>query len=218
MEPILLNAAIVAVIFYSAHQPERIVNTLPEWLQYGIVIIVILPAPPMIVGVVSCLLAVYHEQLLKEHQARAEQQQHEKTKQHEAKAQAEAAQKKREADAKAKAEREARQKAEAERAARQANAEREARERARARHDAHSQHHTRQQSSNKAADAETLPDTKFWWLHFDLKPEATVAEIKARYKQLVKQYHPDLSPTPNTDRLRTVIEAYGVAKRAKNFS
>ena len=46
---------------------------------------------------------------------------------------------------------------------------------------------------------------------FALPHHATPKDIKSRYFQLVKQYHPDHSPHPNsTDRFRKVVEAYKI--------
>ena len=48
-----------------------------------------------------------------------------------------------------------------------------------------------------------------------LDETATVAEIKKRYKQLVKQYHPDThGGTGMEDRLKRIIKAYGDLKKS----
>jgi len=50
----------------------------------------------------------------------------------------------------------------------------------------------------------------------NLEPSATAAEIKARYKELVKRHHPDANGGDRAceDKLREVIEAYGHLKAA----
>jgi len=49
-----------------------------------------------------------------------------------------------------------------------------------------------------------------------LDPKATGAEIKARYKQLVKRHHPDSNggDRGSEDRFREVVQAYRVLKQA----
>jgi curved DNA-binding protein CbpA len=51
---------------------------------------------------------------------------------------------------------------------------------------------------------------------FDIEASATAAEIKARYKLLVKRHHPDANggDRASEERLRQVIQAYGVLKGA----
>ncbi len=47
-----------------------------------------------------------------------------------------------------------------------------------------------------------------------LEPSATLLEIKARYKELVKRYHPDANGGDRgaEERLKQVIKAYGVLR------
>jgi curved DNA-binding protein CbpA len=49
-----------------------------------------------------------------------------------------------------------------------------------------------------------------------LTPKATGADVKARYKELVKRHHPDANggDRGSEDRLREVLQAYRVLKRA----
>jgi curved DNA-binding protein CbpA len=51
---------------------------------------------------------------------------------------------------------------------------------------------------------------------FDIEASATAVEIKARYKLLVKRHHPDANggDRASEERLRQVIQAYGVLKGA----
>ncbi len=42
---------------------------------------------------------------------------------------------------------------------------------------------------------------------FGLSERATLKEIKARYRKLVKQYHPDAGNTKNQEMIRKVNEA-----------
>jgi len=51
---------------------------------------------------------------------------------------------------------------------------------------------------------------------FDIEATATAVEIKARYKLLVKRHHPDANggDRSSEERLRQVIQAYGVLKGA----
>jgi len=48
----------------------------------------------------------------------------------------------------------------------------------------------------------------------DLEPNATLNEIKARYKELVKRFHPDANggDRGTEERLKQVIKAYGVLR------
>ena len=50
----------------------------------------------------------------------------------------------------------------------------------------------------------------------DLPPQASGADIKARYKELVKRHHPDSNggDRGSEDRLRDVLQAYRVLKQA----
>src|SRR5277367_3474595 len=57
---------------------------------------------------------------------------------------------------------------------------------------------------------------------FALPHHATAKEIKSRYFQLVKQYHPDHSPhqpptTTSTDRFRKVVEAYKIPSKRADY-
>lgn len=51
---------------------------------------------------------------------------------------------------------------------------------------------------------------------FDLEPPVTAAEIKARYKELVKRHHPDATGGDKAaeEKLKRITEAYRVLKRA----
>jgi len=51
----------------------------------------------------------------------------------------------------------------------------------------------------------------------DLEPNATLAEVKARYKELVKRYHPDANGGDHSaeERLKRINEAYSVLKTAR---
>jgi DnaJ-class molecular chaperone len=48
----------------------------------------------------------------------------------------------------------------------------------------------------------------------DLEPSVTLNEIKARYKELVKRFHPDANggDRGTEERLKQVIKAYGVLR------
>jgi hypothetical protein len=59
--------------------------------------------------------------------------------------------------------------------------------------------------------------TRLQFLAFEtlsLEPSATLIEIKARYKELVKRYHPDANGGSRDaeERLKQVIKAYGVLR------
>ncbi|WP_276372747.1 DnaJ domain-containing protein [Chryseolinea sp. H1M3-3] len=43
-----------------------------------------------------------------------------------------------------------------------------------------------------------------------LTPAASDAEIKAAYRELVKIYHPDITNSPDPDRIRNLNEAYDI--------
>jgi len=49
-----------------------------------------------------------------------------------------------------------------------------------------------------------------------LEPDATSAEIKARYKDLVKRHHPDTNggARGSEDRFRDVVQAYRLLREA----
>ncbi len=54
------------------------------------------------------------------------------------------------------------------------------------------------------------------WRSLNLEETATLQEIKARYKELVKRFHPDANGGDRgaEERLKQVIKAYGVLRAA----
>lgn len=54
---------------------------------------------------------------------------------------------------------------------------------------------------------------------FELTPKATDEEIKAKYKQLTKQYHPDINKEPGADdKFKQINAANDLLKTRNNFS
>lgn len=47
---------------------------------------------------------------------------------------------------------------------------------------------------------------------FGLSERATLGEIKARHRELVKRYHPDSGGGRNPERIRTINAAYAVLR------
>ncbi|NVN90791.1 MAG: J domain-containing protein [Desulfuromonadales bacterium] len=56
----------------------------------------------------------------------------------------------------------------------------------------------------------TFADLREALLVFGLGERATRSEIKARYRQLVKKYHPDVGDEHDNDRIRMINAAYQV--------
>ena len=54
----------------------------------------------------------------------------------------------------------------------------------------------------------------------DLPPDATVVELKARYKQLAKRHHPDLNGGDKKaeERLKLINEAYTYLRNSELFA
>src|SRR5580700_9688049 len=53
-----------------------------------------------------------------------------------------------------------------------------------------------------------LPD---YYAIMNLKPSATQAEVKQRYRELARRFHPDVNPSPDSaQKIKTVNEAHRV--------
>lgn len=71
-------------------------------------------------------------------------------------------------------------------------------------------------AATAARRTKTTPTERRALAKLGLDETASVAEIKKRYKSLVKQYHPDAAGTPGSpgseDRLKQIIQAYSDLK------
>ena len=47
-------------------------------------------------------------------------------------------------------------------------------------------------------------------IEFDLPQQVTLKKIRARHRQLVRQYHPDRGAAPDNDKIRRINAAYKI--------
>ena len=47
-------------------------------------------------------------------------------------------------------------------------------------------------------------------IEFDLPQQVTLKKIRARHRQLVRQYHPDKGAAPDNDKIRRINAAYKI--------
>lgn len=58
-------------------------------------------------------------------------------------------------------------------------------------------------------NAEDILQFQQWWEVLNVAPDATFEEVKAAYRRLVKQYHPDINSTPEAKtRMQIINQAY----------